>query len=69
MQSKAFAINRLKKSSLNTATKQLPNALLLGEKTALNREAIEAFSQVGLAHLLAISGLQIGLLMLIFRVL
>ena len=69
MQSKAFAINRLKKSRLNIATKQLLNALLLGEKTALDREAIEAFSQAGLAHLLAISGLHIGLLMLLFRVL
>ena len=69
LQSKAFAINRLKKSRLNTATKQLLNALLLGEKTALDREAIEAFSQAGLAHLLAISGLHIGLLMLLFRIL
>ena len=69
LQSKAFAIKRLKKSRLNTATKQLLNALLLGEKTALDREAIEAFSQAGLAHLLAISGLHIGLLMLLFRVL
>ena len=40
---------------------------LLGEKTALDREEMEGFAQAGLAPLLAISGLHIGLLMLLFR--
>ena len=39
----------------------------MGEKTALDREEMEGFAQAGLAHFLAISGLHIGLLMLLFR--
>ena len=67
LQSKALAIGTLENSNLSPPTKQLLNALLLGEKIALNREEIKGFAQAGLAHLLAISGLHIGLLMLLFH--
>ena len=67
LQSKARAIAALERSILTPPTKQLLNALVLGEKTALDREEMEGFAQAGLAHLLAISGLHIGLLMLLFR--
>ena len=42
-------------------------ALVLGDKTALDGDLREGFAHAGLAHLLAISGLHIGLLMLLFR--
>ena len=67
LQSKARATAALERSDLNPSTKQLLNVLVLGEKTALDREAMEGFAQAGLAHILAISGLHIGLLMLLFR--
>ena len=67
LQSKARAIAALERSNLTPSSKQLLNALVLGEKTALDREEMEGFAQAGLAHFLAISGLHIGLLMLLFR--
>ena len=67
LQSKAGAITALEHSNISPSSKQLLNALVLGEKTALDREEMEGFAQAGLAHLLAISSLHIGLLMLLFR--
>lgn len=40
----------------------LLNCLLLGDKISLNKETIEVFSRSGLSHVLAISGLHIGIL-------
>ena len=36
------------------------NALLLGEKQDIDRTTIEKFQQVGVVHVLAISGLHVG---------
>ena len=51
--------------SLDQAITEYP--CIQDEKTTLDREEIEGFAQAGLAHLMAISGLHIGLLMLLFR--
>ena len=67
LQSKAFTTVALEESNLSSSTKQLLKALVLGDKTALDGDLREGFAQAGLAHLLAISGLHIGLLMLLFR--
>ena len=40
----------------------LPKALLLGERQALSEQDRQAFAQVGIAHVLAVSGLHISLL-------
>ena len=40
----------------------LPKALLLGEREALSEEDRQAFARVGIAHVLAVSGLHISLL-------
>ena len=48
LQSKARAIAALERSNLSPSTKQLLNALVLGEKTALDREEMEGFAQAGL---------------------
>lgn len=40
----------------------LPKALLLGERDDLPEKMREAFSRVGIAHVLAVSGLHVGLL-------
>ena len=39
----------------------MSNALFLGDKSFLNKETRNAFSAAGAMHLLAISGLHIGL--------
>ena len=40
----------------------LPKALLLGEREALSEKDREAFARVGIAHILAVSGLHVSLL-------
>ena len=40
-------------------------ALILGDKNYLQREDVDAFKKLGISHLLAISGLHLGLLILI----
>jgi competence protein ComEC len=43
-------------------TKGLANALILGKRTDLSDEVIEVYRKHGLAHLLAISGLHVGII-------
>ena len=45
------------------------NALLLGEREALSEEDRQAFARVGIAHVLAVSGLHISLLVSAIRLL
>ncbi len=45
----------------------LARALLLGERSDLSRRAKHSFRRAGLAHLLALSGLHVGLLLLLLR--
>lgn len=45
----------------------LPKALLLGERDALSEEDRDAFARVGIAHVLAISGLHISLIVAALR--
>ncbi len=42
-------------------------ALVLGEKRDLSEERIAQYQRAGAMHLLAISGLHIGILLLLFR--
>lgn len=48
---------------------QLLGALLLGERADLPQEWRDNFSKIGLNHLLAISGLHVGFIVIIFRAL
>jgi len=49
---------------LSRASAALVNALLLGEKQDLAREKISVFQKVGVVHVLAISGLHVGFIVL-----
>ncbi len=49
---------------LSKASAALVNALLLGEKQDLAREKINRFQRVGVVHVLAISGLHVGFVVL-----
>lgn len=42
-------------------------ALLTGDRTGLSRETVAAFRESGAAHILALSGLHIGIIYMIFR--
>lgn len=64
---RAFLQKRLYESSLSLPSKQLLNTLLLGDRSQLDKGLIDRYASVGVVHILAISGLHIGLLMLLFR--
>ncbi len=51
--------------SLHEPQASLAQALLLGERTSLPRETSAAFARAGAAHLLAVSGLHLGIVVLV----
>ena len=60
-------IAQLKKTSLNADSKALIMALVLGTKKELSEERIQQYQRAGAMHLLAISGLHIGIVLLLLR--
>jgi len=52
----------LRNSGLSDNSTALSSALLLGDKKQLNRPLYEAFADAGVVHLLAVSGLHVGIL-------
>ncbi len=64
------AINRnLKEHGLEGNSLGLINALLLGQRQELSQEVYSDFAAAGAVHILAVSGLHVGILMLLLRVL
>ena len=55
---------KLNQSQLTTASKNTLKTLLLGKRNALDRELVQAYADAGVIHILAISGLHIGIIML-----
>jgi len=55
---------KLDHSPLSTASKNLIKTLILGKRNALDQELIQAYANAGVIHILAISGLHIGIIML-----
>lgn len=51
--------------SLQSPTSEIAKALILGEKGEISKELREWFSTAGVAHILAISGLHIGIIALV----
>lgn len=62
------AINLFLNSSLNPDTKTFFITILLGDSSMLNDETKELFSHAGIAHILALSGLHIGIILLILSI-
>lgn len=52
---------RLQNSALSDASKQLIGTILLGDETALDQPKRASFASAGLAHILSLSGLHVGL--------
>jgi len=57
--------DKIKMSQLSLSSKGFMNALILGRKDGIPDETIDSFSDSGIMHLLALSGLHIGILTLI----
>lgn len=55
-------LQKLEVSSLSNATTGLMGAMLLGNRENLSREMQESFANAGVVHLIAISGMHIGVL-------
>jgi competence protein ComEC len=58
-------ISQLKKTPLNQNNKALVMALVLGHKAELSQQRIAQYQRAGAMHLLAISGLHIGILLML----
>lgn len=74
LQEKATEVNqwltlRLAEAGLSEEAQALCSAITLGNKSKLSRSTRQLFSLTGASHLLAISGLHVGLIFLLVRVL
>ena len=58
-------LNAIESSAFKEETKQLLMALILGERSELDRAWMDRYAQAGIVHILAISGLHMGLLMVL----
>lgn len=56
--------NKLDQSQLAPASKNTIKTILLGKRSALDSELVQAYADAGVIHILAISGLHIGIIML-----
>ena len=57
----------LSNSMLSTRNKKVAKALFLGEKEFLDDSILKSFSSAGAMHVLAVSGLHVGIIMLILQ--
>lgn len=55
-------IDRLERSGVSPQTLALSSALAVGEKSSLERDTKQAYRKVGASHLLALSGMHLGIL-------
>ncbi len=59
--------NLISQSILSEQNQKLAKALFLGEKEHLDKETLQSFSSAGAMHVLAVSGLHVGIIMLILQ--
>ena len=64
---KNHLLKKLNQSALKHSTKEILKTMLLGERSSLNANTMDQYAKAGVVHLFAISGLHIGLLMLLFQ--
>lgn len=63
------AISLVEKSSLTRETSNFVIALIFGDRTFISDETRKSFSDIGVSHILALSGLHVGILVIILSVL
>jgi competence protein ComEC len=59
---KAFLIERIDSSKISQEHKTIVKALTLGDKKSIDDDLLNTFSDIGVMHLLALSGLHLGVL-------
>ncbi len=64
---KNHLLKKLNQSALKHSTKEILKTMLLGERSSLNANTMDQYAKAGVEHLFVISGLHIGLLMLLFQ--
>ncbi len=64
---RAKIVGALKKAGFKEAHLQFIQALILGQKKAINRETYNDFAEVGVVHILAVSGLHVGIVLIIIQ--
>lgn len=69
LKGKVFVLNKIQKSGLKTQSKQMIQTLMLGDRNAIDESIREAYANAGVIHLLAISGLHLGILAFFFSLL
>ena len=57
----------LKESGMSEKNAMVANALLLGQKEYLDKDVLRSYSSAGAMHVLAVSGLHVGIIMLILN--
>jgi len=60
-------VNALRKSGFEEKHLQLIQALILGQKQTISKEVYQNFADVGVVHILAVSGLHVGIILIILR--
>ncbi|EDM45045.1 competence protein [unidentified eubacterium SCB49] len=58
-------ISKLKQSSIGKEERAIVQALLLGQKNEISKETFDAYAAAGAIHILAVSGLHVGIIYLI----
>lgn len=56
-------LERLQELGLSPEAQALAEGMLLGDKSALSREMVQEFRTAGMGHILAVSGLHVGIIM------
>ncbi|MBD3637358.1 MAG: ComEC family competence protein [Crocinitomicaceae bacterium] len=62
---RTYFSNVLKSSGMSEKNAMVANALLLGQKEYLDKDVLRSYSSAGAMHVLAVSGLHVGIVMLI----
>jgi competence protein ComEC len=63
---RSFFSSVIEDSGMKDKNKMVAKALLLGQKEFLDKEVLRSYSSAGAMHVLAVSGLHVGIVMLIF---
>lgn len=66
-QARRHLISQLEKATLGADQRSILLALLLGERNDIDRELYADYAAAGAVHILAVSGLHVGILLLIFQ--
>ena len=60
-------VSSLREAGFEDKHLELIEALILGQKQSINKEIYDDFAEVGVVHILAVSGLHVGIVFLIFQ--